>query len=68
MNETYTFYGSRGSGAAAIEVALETCGLPYRWAGTRAHLRDNRPSFLNTLESIEAHDLVAPVFKRHWDA
>ena len=39
-----------------------------KWAGTRAHLRDNRPTFLKTLERIEAHDIVAPVFRRHWDA
>ncbi|MDP3762277.1 MAG: glutathione S-transferase family protein [Ramlibacter sp.] len=39
-----------------------------KWAGTRAHLRENRPKFLGTLESIEAHDIVAPVFARHWDA
>jgi GST-like protein len=30
MNGTYTLYGSRGSGSAAVEVALEACGLPYR--------------------------------------
>ena len=32
MNETtgYTLYGSRGSGSAAIEVALRCVGAPYR--------------------------------------
>lgn len=39
-----------------------------KWAGARAHLREMRPSFLETLERIEAHELVAPVFRRHWDA
>lgn len=27
---TYTLYGSRGSGSAAVEAALELAGLPYR--------------------------------------
>jgi GST-like protein len=27
---TYTLYGSRGSGSAAVEVALRACGLAYR--------------------------------------
>jgi GST-like protein len=27
---TYTLYGSRGSGSAAIEIALRVSGLPYR--------------------------------------
>jgi len=26
----YTLYGSRGSGSAAVEAALEICGLPFR--------------------------------------
>jgi len=26
----YTLYGSKGSGSAAVEVALERCGVPYR--------------------------------------
>jgi GST-like protein len=26
---TYTLYGSRGSGSAAVEIALRVCGLPY---------------------------------------
>jgi GST-like protein len=38
-----------------------------KWAGTRAHLREHRPQFMATLERIEAHEAVAPVFKRHWD-
>ena len=27
---TYTLYGSRGSGSAAIEIALGRCGVPFR--------------------------------------
>ena len=26
----YTLYGTRGSGSASVEAALEVCGLPYR--------------------------------------
>lgn len=39
-----------------------------KWAGTRAHLQAMRPGFMKTLERIESHELVAPVFKRHWDS
>ena len=28
--QTHTLYGSRGSGSAAIEIALRGCGVPYR--------------------------------------
>jgi len=49
----YTLYGSQGSGSASIEVAL-------------AYLREQRPAFLATLERIEQHPAVAPVFARHW--
>ena len=46
-----TLYGSRGSGSAAIEAALEICGLPYRsvrastWEpdSAQADLRDVNP-------------------------
>lgn len=39
-----------------------------KWSGTRTHLREHRPAFFATLEAIEAHETVAPVFRRHWDA
>jgi GST-like protein len=39
-----------------------------RWSGARQHLRQTRPELLATLERIEAHPLVAPVFARHWPA
>jgi len=39
-----------------------------KWSGTRAHLRASRPHFLATLQRIEAHPRVAPVFARHWEA
>ena len=37
-----------------------------KWSGTRPHLREHRPHFLATLERIEQHPAVAPVFARHW--
>lgn len=37
-----------------------------RWAGTRAHLRQSRPAFSETLARIEAQPPVAAVFARHW--
>ena len=39
-----------------------------KWSGTRAHLKANRPQFLETLHRIKAHPDVAPVFARHWNA
>ena len=36
------------------------------WAGSRAHLKAERPSFYETLLRIEAHELVAPVMKAHF--
>jgi len=37
-----------------------------KWSGARAHLRRRRPGFVGTLERIEQHGAVAPVFARHW--
>jgi GST-like protein len=37
-----------------------------KWSGTRPHLREHRPRFMATLERIEQHPAVAPVFARHW--
>ncbi|MEJ6022413.1 glutathione S-transferase family protein [Ramlibacter sp. PS4R-6] len=39
-----------------------------KWAGARAHLKEHRPQFADLLQRIEAHELVAPVFRAHWDA
>ena len=39
-----------------------------KWSGSRAHLKVNRPQFLETLHRIEAHPDVATVFARHWNA
>ncbi|MEO7390910.1 MAG: glutathione S-transferase family protein [Ramlibacter sp.] len=37
-----------------------------RWGGARAHLQANRPALLETVQRVETHDSVAPVFRRHW--
>ena len=37
-----------------------------KWSGTRAHLRAVRPEFLATLERIEQHPSIQPVYARHW--
>ena len=37
-----------------------------RWSGTRAHVKSARPAFHETLQRIEQHPIVAPVFARHW--
>lgn len=39
-----------------------------KWAGTRAHLAESRPQFLQTIQRIESHEWVAPVFRAHWGA
>jgi GST-like protein len=37
-----------------------------KWAGTRQHLALHRPALLATIQRIEAHPAVAPVFAVHW--
>ncbi len=37
-----------------------------KWSGTRAHLQQHRADFFATLQRIEAHERVAPVFRAHW--
>ena len=37
-----------------------------KWSGARAYLKAHRPEFFATLERIERHASVAPVFARHW--
>jgi len=37
-----------------------------KWSGARAHVLAQRPDFHATLQRIEAHPTVAPVFMRHW--
>jgi len=37
-----------------------------KWAGARQHLALHRPGLLATIQRIEAHPAVAPVFAVHW--
>lgn len=37
-----------------------------RWSGTRKHLARARPQFLATLERVERHPQIAPIWARHW--
>lgn len=37
-----------------------------KWSGARQHLELHRPRFHETLQRIESHPDVAPVFARHW--
>ena len=39
-----------------------------KWAGSRQHLQQHRPSLHETLMRIEAHPDVAPVLARNWPA
>jgi GST-like protein len=39
-----------------------------RWAGTRAHLAQSRPGFMDVIRRVDAHASAAPVFREHWDA
>ena len=39
-----------------------------KWSGARAHLQKSQPRLLATLQRVEAHPAVAPVFARHWPA
>lgn len=53
--------------AAERPGALELlAAVVSKWSGTRPHLQAARPDFFATLEHIERHPVVAPVFKRHW--
>lgn len=55
------FLGGRHPGALDFLAAVVS-----KWSGTRDHLGLKRPAFLATLQRIESHPDVAPVFARHW--
>jgi GST-like protein len=57
------YFSGRSPGALDILAAVVS-----KWSGTRAHIRKERPDFLATIERIENHKKVAPVFARHWGA
>ena len=37
-----------------------------QWSGARAHLAEHRPALAATLQRIQSHPTVAPVWARHW--
>ena len=37
-----------------------------KWSGARKHLEKERPAFYATLQRIEGHPKVLPVFAKHW--
>lgn len=39
-----------------------------KWSGARAHLREHRPQWSAVLDRVERHEVLAPVFARHWPA
>ncbi len=57
----YPFLGGNSPGALDYLAAVVS-----KWSGARAYLKANRPEFFATLERIERHASVAPVFARHW--
>jgi len=59
--EARPYLGGKSPGALDFLAAVVS-----KWAGTRAHLAETRPKFLETIQRIEAHESVAPVFQAHW--
>jgi len=57
------FYSGKEPGALDFLAVVVS-----KWAGARAHLAQHRPAMAEALRRIESHDVVAPVFRRHWDA
>lgn len=55
------FFGGAQPGALDLLATVVS-----RWAGTRAHLRENRPALLALVERTQAHPALAELFKRHW--
>ena len=56
------FLGGGEPGALDLMAAVVS-----RWSGTRAHLANHRPAFLDLLKRIEAHPHLQPVLARHFD-
>lgn len=63
MFDARPYLGGKAPGALDFLAAVVS-----KWAGTRAHLAESRPRFLETIQRIEAHESVAPVFQAHWGA
>jgi GST-like protein len=61
-----TFAAAPYLGGAALGALDLLAAVVSRWSGTRAHVKTARPAFHETLQRIEQHPIVAPVFARHW--
>ena len=55
------FLNGRAPGALDIFAAVVS-----KWAGSRQHLREARPAFVELMERVEAHPSLAEVFQSHW--
>ena len=73
-----TLYGSKGSGSAAVECALEHCGLPWRivqaatWEPDSAlaelrRFREQLPQVLSALPQMRGDTAVIHRAMRHLD-
>jgi len=54
------------SGAAPGALDL-LAAVVSRWSGTRPHLAEHRPKFLELMQRVEAHETVKSVFAAHWE-
>ena len=62
-----TFSGQPFLGGAEPDALDLMAAVVSRWSGTRAHLANHRPAFLELLKRIEAHPHLQPVLARHFD-
>ena len=61
-----TFAARPYLGSATLGALDLLAAVVSRWSGTRAHVKTARPAFHETLQRIEKHPIVAPIFARHW--
>ena len=52
-----------GSDLSALDLLA---AVVSKWSGARKHLAQHRSRFHETLQRIDSHPAVAPVFARHW--
>lgn len=53
------FQGAMPGGLAFLAVVVS------QWSGTREHLREHRPDFLQSLQQLEDHERLRPVLQEH---
>ncbi|MEP6943798.1 MAG: hypothetical protein ABI981_12720, partial [Betaproteobacteria bacterium] len=52
-----------GAGIGALDLFA---AVVSRWSGARKHIEKHRGALFATLERVDAHPLLAPIFHRHW--